>query len=323
MRTQAAIIKGLIERAASRRPQDVLHAVQKRAERTLLRAWNESLEAAMNQYLDWFTGLSSLPTDAEYERMQATEILRNATEDWYEEALGPYLEDVIKSFGVSKYWVLSRAPKKARREDAESIIKKLSTIAYPLPELGKSVSMSFSQMDVKALQWLTKDAQYWVTDKGKRVCGSIGEQIGGIVKGGMEEGFGRKEIGALLEGALGKMYERSDDYWTLVAAAGTVRSSSFGAVGGFEEAGVDEYEWMAMGDDRTCEICSMLNGKVFEVSRAVTKRDAVLASNDPEETKAIIPWLSLKAIEAASSLEAANVSVPPIHALCRCVINIR
>ena len=53
----------------------------------------------------------------------------------------------------------------------------------------------------------------------------------------------------------------------------------------YEEAGLDEYEILSAQDERTCPICSKLNGKRFKLSEAE-----------------------------------AGVNFPPLHSNCRCAV---
>jgi SPP1 gp7 family putative phage head morphogenesis protein len=53
----------------------------------------------------------------------------------------------------------------------------------------------------------------------------------------------------------------------------------------YEEAGLDEYEILSAHDERTCPICSKMNGKHFKLSEAE-----------------------------------AGVNYPPLHSNCRCAV---
>ena len=57
-----------------------------------------------------------------------------------------------------------------------------------------------------------------------------------------------------------------------------------------EEAGILDYEILAMGDERTCPICEEMNGKVFSVTVARNLINKVLDIDDPEAFKQTLPW---------------------------------
>ena len=110
-------------------------------------------------------------------------------------------------------------------------------------------------------------------------------------------------------------------YWDVVASSALVRSRSFGAVAGMEEAGILDYEILAMGDERTCPICEEMNGKVFSVAVARDLINKVLDIDDPEAFKQALPWQKEAPEEwSIKELENAGMSLPPFHGRCRCTI---
>lgn len=183
------------------------------------------------------------------------------------------------------------------------------------------MAVDWNLVDEHARGVLQKDTLYWVG-------GAWDHQLGGAIadtirKEVIEKGLGRREAGEALKALLGERFpERSDHYWRIVAAAGVVRSRTFGVVGSFEQAEVVEYRYRAIMDARTCEICELVNGRVFSVASAVKQRDDFLAAESPEEAKAIHPWVKLADVEGkdTAEMEAAGILQPPIHGLCRCVL---
>ena len=88
-----------------------------------------------------------------------------------------------------------------------------------------------------------------------------------------------------------------------------------------EEAGIAEYEILAMGDERTCEICCEMNERVFSVHVARKFIDSVLEIDDPEKFKTAMPWQVRMPVEMSNySLEKSGMSLPPFHGRCRCIV---
>ena len=108
-------------------------------------------------------------------------------------------------------------------------------------------------------------------------------------------------------------------YWELTADAITTRSRSFGSIEALVKAGATQYEWDSVIDHRTSDICRELDGKVFEVARAVEVRDSMINAKTPEEAKEIMPWIPEKKFKEMSlaELQSAGVVLPPAHGRCR------
>ena len=90
---------------------------------------------------------------------------------------------------------------------------------------------------------------------------------------------------------------------------------------GVEEAGITEYEILAMHDERMCPICANMHGRVFSVPKARAKINSALEIEDPEAFKAAMPWLTTPPAGVSNeSLEAAGMLLPPFHGRCRCTV---
>ena len=87
------------------------------------------------------------------------------------------------------------------------------------------------------------------------------------------------------------------------------------------EAGITEYEILAMGDERMSPICGELNGKAFSVTETRKVIERTLDIEDPEEFKAAMPWPSEPPEgKSKDDLIAEGMSVPPFHGRCRCTL---
>ena len=88
-----------------------------------------------------------------------------------------------------------------------------------------------------------------------------------------------------------------------------------------EEAGIAEYEILAMGDERTCPICGEMNGKKFSVAQTREVIDKVLDIKDPEKFKEAMPWQTEPPKnKSESKLAEDGQSLPPFHGRCRCTL---
>lgn len=114
---------------------------------------------------------------------------------------------------------------------------------------------------------------------------------------------------------------------SISANLSTSRLVSYGFLHGAHELGIRKYQLQAVLDERTSDICRELDGRVFEVDRALSYAERVLRTTDPEELKSIAPFLkgtkaAIKHLHETSDqdLQAQGVMVPPFHPGCRTVL---
>lgn len=87
------------------------------------------------------------------------------------------------------------------------------------------------------------------------------------------------------------------------------------------QAELDEYEVIEIGDNRTCDYCNHMNGMVFDVSKAVQKIDNKV-NLTPEKVGTISPFVTTVKVDdftkmSPEQLQTAGFSTPSYHASCR------
>lgn len=145
------------------------------------------------------------------------------------------------------------------------------------------IGASLTARERDVAQRIGRDALAFVTDEYKRRSVAASERAREIIARGLAQGLGREEIGRDLENALaGTVQGRTANYWRIVASATTSRNRSFGQLSGYRDAGIVGYEWVALMDDRCCEVCRFLNGQVFPVNEGLLRFDRANRERDPE-----------------------------------------
>ena len=225
------------------------------------------------------------------ERKLASELIKNWRES-YESALKELFRQIpseisaqaieIITQGLSDLLGQSFGSSQAVREE----FRKYITRAY---ESGKSefaTKSGLSLPDVRAINILTKHNCYWL---GEHYGKHIGSKIAELTQNALRDGLGRDELAGELREALGGKVG-GYKYWDVVSSAALVRSRSFGCISGMEEAGITEYEILAMGDERMCPICGEMNGQTFSVAATREVIDRTLGITDPDKFKEAMPW---------------------------------
>ena len=249
----------------------------------LLKNWRENYETALKELF------SQLPVELS---SQATEIITQRLA----ESLG-------QSFGSSQ---------KVRDE-----FRKYITRAYESGKSEFSAKSDLSLPDIRAIDVLTKHNCYWL---GEHYGKHIGPKIAELTQDALRDGLGRDELAKELRESLGGKVG-GYKYWDVVSSAALVRSRSFGCISGMVEAGITEYEILAMGDERMCPICGEMHGKTFSVLSTREVIERTLGITDPEKFKEAMPWHTEPPTGVGNDkLVADGMSIPPFHGRCRCVL---
>jgi hypothetical protein len=113
-------------------------------------------------------------------------------------------------------------------------------------------------------------------------------------------------------------------YFNMVSSLHTSRVSALGFTAEAEALGVDQYQISEQLDRRTCPVCEVMDGRIFDVRDARFSLDVLTRTTDPDELTAMNPWPRQ---DKASLEELANMSddeiiqngwhVPPYHPHCR------
>lgn len=198
----------------------------------------------------------------------------------------------------------------------------------------RAVQLLFDRPRQEALDWLVEGDGFWL---GKVFPEHLREPFRDTIAAGLEEGLGRRDIGRRLRGlvegtadAPGKI-----ELYNRVAATSVNRANNWGGVFSLQEAGIDEYVIRAVLDERTSKICRFMDGKVFQVARAMSLVNQVL-EGPPETVETLSPWPVYDSSrddfylpqregkpylkeQSVDFLQDQGLSLPPYHANCRTV----
>jgi SPP1 gp7 family putative phage head morphogenesis protein len=179
-----------------------------------------------------------------------------------------------------------------------------------------------------------------------------------IVAGGLERGLGQADIVEELSTTLSlEGLQRSRAYWDVVSTAFSNRARTLTQISAFEEARIEQFRFEAILDRVTSRVCRFMHGKVFSVGRALDRFRQVERARDPEEIRELQPFVragvnregrqmlfyeksgrrhlvaevsepsdqndetgSFSRELPADRLEAAGITLPPLHGRCRSTV---
>lgn len=204
-------------------------------------------------------------------------------------------------------------------------IERLDGRGYPTAGISGSLAMA----DRAAMENLAQKQLFWI---GRFYPEHLSKRIAATVRReALGAGLGREQVGRILRGVArgtvpgvavpGTWPGSSAGYYTMLA--GTVRNqaSNFGALGTFEQAGVQRYRIEAVLDKRTSRICEFMHGRTFEVQTGLRTMAARLDAETPEDAREAALWRSpeqaalLPGFEDApeDALARAGMALPPYH----------
>jgi hypothetical protein len=235
---------------------------------------------------------------------EITEDAMTLIEDGILSALGPAFGNSASVRGALKKYIKT-AYEESKREWVLETPKSRNSPLLSLP-------------DRRAIEVLTRHNCFWL---GEHYGEHVGPKISEMARAALESGIGRKALAEDLKRGLGGIAPEDYGYWDVAASSALVRARSFGAVSGMEEAGIAEYEVLAMGDERMCKICGEMDGRTFSVGETRKVIDSALGIQDPEAFKKALPWQSKPAVGiSGAALARSGQSVPPFHGRCRCTL---
>lgn len=154
------------------------------------------------------------------------------------------------------------------------------------------ISSSLSLRDERLSEWCAESQTLFVRDRMGRRADSLSERARQIVAEGLDAGAGRDDIAERLAGLAEQGLGGGMGYWQVVAGAFVGRTRSAINVSSFEEAGVERFRVEAVLDEVTSEICRFLHGREFSVKKASAQIDEAAKLKDPEDIRALMPWVN-------------------------------
>jgi len=223
---------------------------------------------------------------------------------------------------------------------------------------GLHIGASTTQTDARIAAFVRESEGNFIRDQYGRRRDELGQRARDIVASGLEQGLGRDDIAADLASQLAPVVTRGKPYWETVAMSFANRGRTYTQLAAFDEADIERFRFEAVLDQVTSHVCRFMHGREFSVDRAMQRFDDVERASDPEAIADLQPWMQVggdgdgnqvlfyerggrrrvvaqvdePAVGQADQvgrysralsndeLEAAGVTVPPLHGRCRSTI---
>lgn len=257
----------------------------------------------------------------------------------WQKTVGPRLKaDIAKSYRLARY----AGHKKATGQSKGKLT--YDTPEYKLVSKAEKkkiqIEPAFDVVDEEVVAAVSESQVHWI---GEHYDESVRIVVADSVRQTLKTGVSRKVAGERIQAAVRESLDKiktptgffgtSKEYFKGLAANAATVTRAHGQLRSFDLAGVTRYEIMNPQDEKTCPVCSHMDGKIFKVSHGVRQMEAEMEAETPDAMKKIHPWLSLKALKAispksgavgskdAASLADAGFALPPFHFICRCTVD--
>lgn len=227
-------------------------------------------------------------------------------------------------------------------QDAKEIIA-ATTLLYSVEkgDIAKTMGLKFAlhQADQFAIGALGRDQVWYIGDFYQDAMSKRMREITTNII--LNQGLSRDEAARQIKDAMSREFGigggpghiiqlptgwtgTPDGYFKMMASTIHDRAANLGRVVTFTEAGVSTYRIDAVLDERTSDICKVMDGKTFDIKYAQDYAQRYYSATDKDEVEKVVMWRDAKDIRPIANDEAAlakaGMALPPYHGSCRTVV---
>jgi len=313
--------------------------------------WDLLAEKASKQAAAVMRSVSGDPSNDDIIRVMAK--VDRVMAGWSDTIKTRYVEDNREAYELAHIAAMKRCLGKSKRlpdyntpKSADTGVAKAKDAVFVSGDAGERVPVilpSFNAVDKKTIKAFEKHQVFWI---GRHYKENVSNTVAEIArKTIVEAGLGREEAGKITQKVIREALDivdvpagfsgTSSSYFEgLVANAVTTQRVS-AQLTSFVRFGYTEHVIVNPSDQRTCEICDLMNGKTFRTSDGQDVLNRLVEAKSPTAVKSIQPFMTVaiareltggKMGPISSSLTQAisdrGNSTPPFHGRCRCSIDI-
>lgn len=160
---------------------------------------------------------------------------------------------------------------------------------------------ALDETDARVIARAGADQALFVTDQYAVRRADFSAKAREVVKESLELGLRNADITSLLVDLVDTAgsLNRGRNYWRVIASTFTARSRTFGQLTSLRDAEISHYIFKAVLDERTTNICRMMDGRVFATERGLELYDEV-DNGQPEDVRDVMPWVRQRKIRSGT-----------------------
>jgi len=159
-------------------------------------------------------------------------------------------------------------------------------------QLSFRLGLSFTEVDQRVVDSVRSSSGFFIRGEYANHAHAFTRNAQTIVAEGLAQGLRSAEIANDLQAAAQKIgLQRTANYWQVTAMAAQNRARTLTQLNSYQQAGIRRYEFQAIMDERTTDICRMLDGRVFAVEEGLRSYRAVEEDSHFDAVKDHQPWV--------------------------------
>jgi hypothetical protein len=159
---------------------------------------------------------------------------------------------------------------------------------YFYPRIG----LSLRQPDQLAIAQVSQQQGWFLRNEMGARSDKLTAEGRKIVDVGIREGWGRDSIGRALQSQLTDLWgAQGFNYARTVAAVAVNRARAFSEASGYQDAGIESLEIVAMLDERTTDICRCMDGQILPVGGCYSHAVQAASVATPEDIYKVAPFM--------------------------------
>lgn len=242
----------------------------------------------MNRIRSLYLAIRRVVTPTEREALER--MIEKADRDWRRvrdrpSAIAEIAEEMRGLGPVVAALALPIFEKHGLRVTSETRVASRNRFRLKIPE-------ALSDLDRRLVRFVSESQTNFVTDEYRRRAVALSARMRKLVAEGIEENLFRDPFTRMLAKDLDLMtLGRSKHYFDVVSRIYINRGRTLSSLSSYEEAGVTRYEFVAVLDSRTSDICRMMHGKTWDVSEGVERFAEASRLRDPEKIRDLSPFV--------------------------------
>ena len=307
---------------------DSISRLEKAYIRLLVKTWNERATSANKK------AVASFPKNTTaFTTVDANKVLKRLDTGF--KGIDKQLKSDVQKYSEAVYReekknFANRFKLKRPQDKEKSVLKE------DVPEIGVAFDLTDEAL-------VAEIARIETISIGNHFPSNVKPAVGKTLEKGIEQGLNKKQMGELLKKELtakvgGDAFKAVppsvaaqgknsvNAYFDGLASTNTTLARNASHINAMNQAGVTRLVFSAVMDNRTSQICSQLNGRVFTIEQANNHLNTILESEDVDDLKTNSKWY--KSVDeipgntsgarvSSADLANAGVLVPPLHFRCR------
>lgn len=183
------------------------------------------------------------------------------------------------------------------------------------------VNASLYLPNLEAINILNDDFLFWA---GKAYDENFSNDMSALMDKYFKSGATKAQLVDAFKDHFNSTKAQTDSKWGLIADTNITRTAEVGHLTGYEDAGVEYAQIVAVLDDRTSDICRHLHGRKIPISAMARQRDGLLDAarrHDIAGIKRFQPMAHepsfLETARTSDLIAEEGIGLPPYHFRCR------